>query len=162
MPSEHSKNGNPADLEITAKLYDRLRRLHLEIADVYAELAATKPSQSADKVVPINSKSGKLLANLSFANNKARVEVVSRLPTDNAPYTWLKNYLKSTAEKDQAFHFGLKEEEHALKSIEIEGNIMPDKATKLESALRWAFNRMDKESGTASNVPQPVSENNTA
>jgi len=162
MSSENSKNGNARKWQAAAKLYDRLRQLHLEIADVYAELAAAKPFQGAEKVVPINSKSGKLLANLSLADNKARVEIVSHLPTDNAPYTWLKNYLKSTAEKDQTFRFRLHEDGQILKSIEIEGNITQDKARKLESALRWSFNRMDEESSTPSKEPEPASRDGRA
>jgi hypothetical protein len=156
MPIEHSKNNEPLNNQATARLYDKLSRLHLEIASVYAELAAPKPHvQDAKKVVPINSKSGKLLANLSLTDGKAKVEATSYLPTDNAPYTWLKNHLKSMADKE-ALRYRLGEEDQVLKSIEIQGNITPDLARELESALRWALNRMVAGESTASNRPAAV------
>jgi hypothetical protein len=156
MPSEQSKNGEPLNNQATARLYDKLSRLHLEIASVYAELAAPKtPVEDAKKVVPINSKSGKLLANLSLTDGKAKVEAASYLPTDNAPYTWLKNHLKSLADKE-ALRFRLGEEGRVLKSIEIQGNITPELAKKLELALRWALNRMVGDTSTASKEPEAV------
>jgi len=156
MPSEQSKNGEPLNNQATTRLYDKLSRLHLEIATVYAELAAPKPhAKNKEKVVPIKSKSGKLLATLRLAESKASVEVVSYLQTDNAPYTWLKNHLKSVADKE-ALRFGLGEEGRVLKSIEIHGNITPELAKKLESALRWALNRMVGDDSTASKEPGAV------
>jgi hypothetical protein len=154
MPSNRSKNGMPVNSLATAKLYERLSRLHLEMASVYAQLAAPKPRvEGPEKVVPINSESGKLLANLSFTDGKAKIEAASYLPTDNAPCTWLKNHLKSMADKE-SLHFTLGEEDRALKSIEIQGNITPDLARKLESALRWALNRMVAGCGTGSKQPE--------
>ena len=161
MPSNHSKNGKSLSWGSTARSYDRLSQLHREIASIYAELAALKPVESAKRVVPINSKSGNLLGNILLTNGKVKVEVVSYLPIDNAPYSWLKNYLKSLAEKDETFRFILDEENHALKSIEIEGNIAPDLAKKLESALKWSFIRMGGDASTASNEPEPVCKNST-
>jgi hypothetical protein len=92
---------------------------------------------------------------LRLAESKASVEVVSYLQTDNAPYTWLKNHLKSLADKE-ALRFGLGEEGRVLKSIEIQGNITPELARKLESALRWALNRMVGDTSTASKEPEAV------
>lgn len=150
MPLEQSKNGEPPNNQATTRLYEKLSRLHLEIASVYAELAAPKPhAKNEEKVVPIKSKSGKLLATLSVTDGKAKVEAASHLPTDNAPYTWLNNHLKSLADKE-ALRFRLGEEGRVLKSIEIQGNITPELARKLESALRWALNRMVGGVSTAS------------
>jgi len=150
MPLEQSKNGEPLKSQATARLYDKLSRLHLEIASVYAELAGPKPhSKNEEKVLPIKSKSGKLLANLRLAESKARVEVVSHLQTDNAPYTWLKNHLKSVADKE-ALRLRLGEEDRVLKSIEMHGKITPELARKLESALGWALNRMVGDESIAS------------
>jgi hypothetical protein len=161
MPSNHSKNGKSLSWDSAARSYDRLSQLHREIASIYAELAALKPVESAKRVVPINSKSGNLLGNILLTNGKVKVEVVSYLSIDNAPYSWLKNYLKSLAEKDETFRFILDEENHALKSIEIEGKITPDLARKLESALKWSFIRMGADADTASNEPEPVCKNST-
>jgi hypothetical protein len=156
MPLEQSKNGEPPNNQATTRLYDKLSRLHLEIASIYAELAAPKPhAKNEEKVVPIKSKSGKLLATLSVTDGKAKVEAASYLPTDNAPYTWLKNHLKSVADKE-ALRFRLDEEDRVLKSIEIQGNITPELARKLESALRWALNRMVGDTSTASKEPEAV------
>jgi len=161
MPSEHSKNGNPVDWQTTAKLYDRLRRLHLEIANVYAELATPKPFQNAEKVVSINSKSGKLLANLSITDRKLRAEAATRLPIDNAPYTWLKGYLKSLTDKDEKILCRLGEKENILEYAEVEGNITPALLRKLESAFRWTFNRMIVDNGTPTDAPQPDAKSDT-
>jgi hypothetical protein len=156
MPSEQSKNNEPLNNQATARLYDKLSHLHLEIASVYAELAAPKPhAKNEEKVVPINSKSGKLLATLSVTDGKAKVEAASYLPTDNAPYTWLNNHLKSLADKE-ALRFRLGEEGRVLKFIEIQGNITPELARKLESALRWTLNRMVGDDSTASKEPGAV------
>ena len=156
MPSKDYKNGNLNNAD-NLQLYDRLSRLHLEIASVYAELAAPKRNvENAEKVILINSKSGKLLANLSITSEGARAEAASNLPTDNAPYTWLKNYLKSMADKDNTFRYRLGEKDGILEYVEICSNITSHLSRKLESAFRWTFNRMITEGSTA-NVPRPLS-----
>lgn len=143
MASELPKNRELVNDQGTATLYDKLSRLHLEIASIYAELAASKPRvRSEERTVPIKSKSGRLLANLKLTENEAKVEVVSHLPTKNAPCSWLKNHLKAMEEKNEAFHFRLGEKDHVLEFIEVEGNITSDLARELESAINWAFSRM--------------------
>ena len=160
--AEYSRNDELLNRQASAKLYDKLSRLHLEMAGIYAELASHKLLvDNAEKVVPIRSNSGKLLANLSLMNNKAKVEVVSHLTTDNAPYTWLKSHLKSLTEKDETLRFRFGEKDGVLEYVEIEGSVTPDLSRKLESACRWALSRMIADSGTASDAPQPVSKSDT-
>ena len=144
--SKYSKNDELPDQQDTARLYHRLSQLHLEIAKVYAELVTSNQSpQTVEKAIQINSKSGKPLANLLLMDGKVRVEITSHLPTDNAPYSWLKNHLKSITDNEKV-RFRLGEEDHLLRSIEIDGNITPDLVKKLQSALGWAFSRMSGES----------------
>ena len=146
MPPQHSKNDEPIKHDATTKLYDRLSQLHLEIARVYTELASHEPAtRTGEKVLPIKSKSGKLLANLRLADRAAKAVVVTPLLTDNAPYAWLKNHLKAMAEKDQTFIFRLGEQDHLLRFIEMKGNITADLTKRLESALKWALSRMESD-----------------
>jgi hypothetical protein len=149
MSTQCSKNGEPINHEATAKLYGKLSRLHLEMARVYAELASQEPAvRTGEKVLPIKSKSGKLLANLQLTDRAAKAEVVNPLPTDNAPYAWLKNHLKAMTEKDQTFVFRFGEQGRLLNFIEMEGKITPDLTKSLESALKWALSRMDSDQST--------------
>jgi hypothetical protein len=89
-----------------------------------------------------------------LTENEAKVEVVSHLPTDNAPYAWLKNHLKAMEEKNEAFHFRLGEKNHVLEFIEVEGNITSDLARELESAINWAFSRMATDNSTTLSEPE--------
>lgn len=159
MASELSKNGELANHQATARFYDKLSRLHFEMAKVYAQLALQKPHlRDEEGTVPIKTKSGRLLANLKFAENEAKVEVVTPLSTNNAPYSWLKNHLKTMEEKNEELHFRVLEKDHALEFIEVEGKITSELARELESAINWAFNRMALDSVTVSES-KPVQAN---
>jgi len=161
MNSEHSKNGETINYQAIVRLHQKLSRLHLEMASAYTELATPKPLvRNGEKVVLIKSKSGKQLANLRFGSSQAKVEMANWLPTDNAPYAWLKNHLKSIAEKNGAFRFRLGEEDQVLKFVEIEGNINSALVRELGSALRWAFSRMDADYSSVSNQPSPSCQGN--
>jgi hypothetical protein len=142
MSSQQLRNDEPINHRTTAKFYEKLSRLHLEMARVYAELASQEPRiQTEDKVVSIKGRSGELLANLRLSNSEAKAEVANPLPTDNAPFAWLKNHLKAMAEK-RSLRLKLDEQDQVLRSIALLGNITPDLAKELQSALRWALSRM--------------------